>query len=89
VRRYPATDAAGATEGPILPQQAQSYPQYIRPDDADRSMSILPVGQSEQPGCVYRLSNYELWSQGKLHPAPLSRKAVDKLAVSRVPLATP
>lgn len=75
--------------GTILSQQAQSYTQFVRLDDADRSMSILPIGQSEQPGSPYRLSTYELWSHGKLHPAPLSRKAVDKLAVSRVPLATP
>ena len=50
-------------------------------------MSILPIGQSEQPESPYRLSNYELWSQGKLHPAPLSRKAVDKLAVTKTLLA--
>ena len=69
--------------GTILSQQAQSYTQFVRLDNADESMSILPIGQSEQPGSAYRLSNYDLWSQGKLHPAPLSRKAVDKLAISR------
>ncbi len=47
--------------GTILSQQAQSYTQYVRLDDADQSMSILPIGQSEQPDSPYRLSNYELW----------------------------
>ncbi|HSW02170.1 MAG TPA: penicillin acylase family protein [Sedimentisphaerales bacterium] len=73
--------------GTIHSQQAQSYTQYVRLDDADQSMSILPIGQSEQPDSAYRLSNYDLWSQGKLHPAPLSRKAVDKLAPSTTSLA--
>jgi penicillin amidase len=70
--------------GTILSQMAQSYTQYVRLDDADRSMSILPVGQSEHPRSPYRLSNYELWSRGQLHPAPLSRQAVDKLSVSKI-----
>jgi penicillin amidase len=69
--------------GTILSQRAQSYTQYVRLDDADQSLSILPVGQSEHPDSPYRLSNYEFWSQGKLHPAPLSHAAVRRLAVSR------
>ena len=69
--------------GTILSQQAQSYTQYVRLDDADRSMSLLPIGQSEHPDSPYRLSNYELWQQGQLHPAPLTRKAVEKLAATR------
>lgn len=69
--------------GTILSQQAQSYTQYVRLDAADKSMSILPIGQSEKSDSPYRLSNYDLWGQGKLHPAPLSRKAVETLAASR------
>ncbi len=69
--------------GTILSQQAQSYTQFVRLDDADQSMSILPIGQSEHPDSPHRLSNYELWGQGQLHPAPLSRQAVDKLVASR------
>jgi penicillin amidase len=75
--------------GTILSQVAQSYTQFVRLDDADKSMSILPIGQSEHPESPYRLSNYELWAQGRLHPAPLSRLAVDKLAVSRIGLNRP
>ena len=72
--------------GTILSQVAQSYTQYVRLDDADQSMSLLPIGQSEHPDSPCRLSNYELWGQGRLHPAPLSRKAVDGLAKSRAVL---
>jgi penicillin amidase len=73
--------------GTILSQVAQSYTQFVRLDDADKSMSLLPIGQSEHPDSPYRLSNYDLWGQGQLHPAPLSRKAVDKLTESRTILA--
>jgi len=68
--------------GTILSQKAQSYTQYVRLDDADKSMSILPVGQSEHPDSPYHLSTYELWARGQLHPAPLSRNAVDRLATT-------
>jgi penicillin amidase len=69
--------------GTILSQKAQSYTQFVRLDDVDKSMSILPIGQSEHPDSPWRLSNYALWGQGQLHPAPLSRQAVDKLVESR------
>ena len=74
--------------GTILSQKAQSYTQYVRLDDVDQSMSILPVGQSEHPDSPYHLCNYDLWAQGQLHPAPLSRKAVDEVAVITVTLET-
>jgi penicillin amidase len=81
---YPALRCTDG--GTILSQQAQSYTQFVRLDDVDRSMSILPIGQSEHPDSPYRLSNYDLWGRGELHPAPVSRKAVDKLTESRVVL---
>jgi len=69
--------------GTILSQRAQSYTQYVTLKDADESMALLPVGQSEQPQSPYRLSGYDLWSKGKLRPAPLSREKVEKLVKSR------
>jgi len=72
--------------GTILSQVAQSYTQFVRLDNADKSMSILPIGQSEHPDSPYRLSNYDLWGQGQLHPAPLARRAVDKLVESSMVL---
>lgn len=72
--------------GTILSQVAQSYTQFVRLDDVDQSQSILPIGQSEHPDSPYRLSNYDLWGKGQLHPAPLSRPAVERLAVARMVL---
>lgn len=72
--------------GTILSQKAQSYTQYVRLDDVDQSMSLLPVGQSEHPDSPYHLCNYDLWAQGQLHPAPLSRKAVGEIAATTVTL---
>lgn len=50
--------------------------------DADESLALLPVGQSEHPDSPNRLSGYELWSKGKLRAAPLSREKVQSLATS-------
>ncbi len=72
--------------GTILSQKAQSYTQYVRLDDADQSMSILPPGQSEHPGSPYHLCNYDLWARGELHPAPLSRKGVEEIAATTLVL---
>jgi penicillin amidase len=72
--------------GTILSQKAQSYTQYIRLDNVDLSLSVLPIGQSEHPDSPYYLCNYDLWAQGQLHPAPLSREAVNQIAVTNVTL---
>ena len=74
------TTIDGAT---ILSQRAQSYTQYVPLHDVDQALSILPIGSSDDPASVYRFSTYGPWSQGQLHPAPLSREAVHRLAVSQ------
>jgi acyl-homoserine lactone acylase PvdQ len=70
--------------GTILSQRAQSYTQYVPMHDPDQAQALLPIGSSEHPDSPYRLAGYELWGQGRLRPAPLSREAVDKVAVSQV-----
>ncbi|MHC4171203.1 MAG: creatininase family protein, partial [Planctomycetota bacterium] len=70
----------GAT---VLSQKAQSYTQFVPLHDVDSALSILPIGSSDNPKSPYRFSTYSDWAQGRLHPAPLSRKAVDKIAVLR------
>ena len=72
--------------GTILSQRAQSYTQYVPLDDVDKAMALLPVGASEHPESPYRLSGYKPWGEGKLRPAPLSRKAVEKIAAARTVL---
>lgn len=69
--------------GTIACQTAQSYTQWVPMHDPDAAQSILPIGQSERPGHKSRLSTWDLWSEGQLHPAPLSRTAVEALDVTR------
>ena len=72
--------------GTIFSQRAQSYTQYVPVADADNAMALLPVGQSEHPDSSFRLSGYDLWSQGKLRPAPLSREKVEGIKTSQIHL---
>jgi penicillin G amidase len=78
----PCTD--GAT---ISSQGAEAYVQWVPLNDVDQARSILPPGQSELPGSPTRLANVELWTEGKLHPAPLSRQAVERIAETQTTLA--
>jgi len=69
--------------GTIRSQAAQSYTQYVPLHDVDRAMSLLPPGHSEWPDDPRSRSTLTRWEAGTLHPAPLSRAAVDKLATGR------
>lgn len=69
--------------GTIFSQRSQSYTQYVPLHDVDKSLALLPIGQSEHPDSPYRLSGYDLWSQGKLRAAPLSREKVERIVTSQ------
>ena len=49
-------------------------------------MTICPIGHSDRLDSPWRTSTMALWGEGRLHPAPLSRKAVEKIAEERVVL---
>lgn len=68
-------------------QAAQSYTQWVPLHDVDTAQSICPIGHSDRPDSPYRASTQELWATSQLHPAPLSRRAVDALSVNRRVLA--
>lgn len=70
----------GAT---VRSQGAQAYTQYVPLHAIDQAQSLLPIGTSERPGDPSYRSTYALWAEGKLHPAPLSRAAVQRLAAHR------
>ncbi len=76
--RLPALDCVDA--GTIRSQAAQSYTQYVPLHDVDSAMSLLPPGHGERADDPLRQSTVETWQGGRLHPAPLSRAAVDKIA---------
>jgi len=69
--------------GTIACQTSQSYTQWVPLDDPDKALSVCPAGQSELPRSRFRFSTYDLWAKGELHPAPLSRKTVEKYVVER------
>ena len=73
--------------GTIFAQQTQSYTQFVPLDDADQAQAILPIGSSERPGSRYRTTTLKEWETGELHPAPLSRVAVDRLKTESKTLA--
>ena len=77
----PVTDT-----GTIWSQGGQSYTQYVPMHDPDSAMTILPIGPSERPDSPFRFSTLADWSRGELHPAPLSRAAVEDIAVMRTAL---
>jgi hypothetical protein len=70
----------------IKSQAAQSYTQWVSLDDVDSAMTICPIGHDDRPDSPWRTSTMTLWSEGKLHAAPLSRKAVEKIATDRLVL---
>jgi penicillin amidase len=48
--------------------------------DPDRSMAVLPTGQSGNPASPHWSDQTELWARGELRPCPVSRPAVEAAA---------
>jgi len=82
---YPALTCVDG--GTIKSQAAQSYTQYVPLHDVDAAMTVLPPGHSDRRTGPLRASTTTLWQGGKLHAAPLSRKAVNRIAASTVMLS--
>jgi penicillin amidase len=55
-------------------------------DDVDRSMAVLPTGQSGNPASPHWNDQAELWIGGRLRPAPVTRDAVEAAATRRLTL---
>ena len=67
----------GAT---VFSQAAQAYVQWVPLAEIDTAKSLLPPGSSEWPDDPMRTVNVEGWAKGELHPAPISREAVEQFA---------
>jgi penicillin amidase len=85
----PAKDLAlpgiSCLDGQTLKSQlGQSYTQWVPLDDDDSAMTICPIGSSDRLDSPWRTSTMSLWGEGKLHAAPLGRKAVEKIMAERV-----
>lgn len=71
----------------IHSQAGQSYTQFVPLHDADAAQTVCPIGHSDRPDSPSRTSTMKLWGDAKFHAAPLSRAAVEKIAVYRSVLA--
>ncbi|MEE2727537.1 MAG: penicillin acylase family protein [Candidatus Latescibacterota bacterium] len=89
---FPSPDQSRALSFPALSvtdgntihsQRTQAYTQFVPLDQVDQSQSILPVGNAEDPESPFHTSTLDLWAEGRLHPAPLSRAAVEQYMTSR------
>ncbi len=67
-------------------QSAQSYTQWVPMNAPDSAQTICPIGHSDRPDSRYRTSTLKLWTSAKLHPAPLSREAVERITAERTQL---
>jgi len=71
----------------IHSQLGQSYTQWVPLHDVDSAQTVCPIGHSDRPNSRYRKSTITLWGEAKLHRAPLSRAAVEKITTDRIVLA--
>ena len=63
-----------------------SWRQIIDLSDLDASVGTHTLGQSGNPASPHFNDLYPLWSTGRYHPLPFTRKAVEKAAVSNLDL---
>jgi len=68
--------------GSIWSPTEDGYSQIVDLDDIDNSRAMIAPGVSEDPESPFYLNQMDLWSEGKLRPAPLSRHRIEELAVS-------
>jgi penicillin amidase len=66
--------------GTLWSQKSQSYSQWVNLGDINSSLSLLPVGLSEDPASPHFKDQGALWVTGDLHPAPLDESIVESLA---------
>jgi penicillin amidase len=71
----------------IWSQTGAMYVQIVILGDPDGSLSLMPPGISENPASAHFRDQMGLWAAGELHPAPLTRAAVDRYRRSEVRLS--
>ncbi len=93
--RFPSLEAGLDLESPplacgevgtIWSQKGNSYTQIVDLSDPDNSRAVLPPGISEDAESPFHADQIPLWVAGATRPAPLSRAAVEAIAVSRATL---
>jgi penicillin amidase len=66
---------------------APSYRVVCDVGNWDKSVAVLPGGQSGHPASPHYFDQFPLWLAGKARPLPWSREAVERVAESRMRLA--
>ena len=66
---------------------AVSWRQIIDLGDFNRSLAVLPTGQSGHPGSRHYSDMMEMWRRVEYHPMPWDREEVERQARSRLELA--
>ena len=79
--------AAADVAAPFLAHGSTvSYRQIVDLADFDRSLAVLPCGQSGHPASRHYCDMTPLWLRGEYHPMPFSRQAVLAAAHDRLVL---
>jgi penicillin amidase len=71
---------------PFDPVVIASWRQIVDLSDLDASVGVLPTGQSGNPESPHFRDQLELWADGRHHPLPFSRAAVEGHAAARLTL---
>ena len=71
-----AVDAQAGYAAAVVP----AWRQVIDLADVDRSIGVLPTGQSANPESPHWADQAPLWASGRHHPLPVSRAAVEAAA---------
>jgi penicillin amidase len=64
----------------------QSWKQVIDLADPDRSLGVLPTGQSGNPASPHWNDQARLWATGEYHGLPVTRPAVETVATTALRL---
>ncbi|MFL5737877.1 MAG: penicillin acylase family protein [Actinomycetota bacterium] len=67
-------------------QVVPSWRQIVDLSDPDAALGVLPTGQSGDPESPHWSDQAELWRNGRLHPMPFTRAAVEREAESTLHL---
>ena len=79
-------NAAFEGDGPFEVSVIPSWRAVYDLADLDRSMGVLPTGQSGNPASPHWNDQAPLWEAGRLRPRPVTRPAVETATVSRLEL---
>jgi penicillin G amidase len=85
-KNIPVPSLSCIENGTVFSLEQQAYMQWVPLQNVDQALSLLPIGQEEQPGSPFRKNHASAWTSGELHPAPLTRTSVEKFTFKTIRL---